>query len=157
MSAGHHRMNPNDSIFYRTMHILEPLLREHRTLKKMDFCLLCEWVGYYWNRNTISYAINDAGKPKAVCLIKLFGQLKQFLEPFVHEPTGKFCMIELMVASDPEAMALVHDRLVGRWGAQEFVLWDRGERTEKTRPRIYRWDQFETLVRRFTHDKAATT
>jgi hypothetical protein len=139
-----------DSMFYRTVRSLEPLLRRHRTLEKMDFDMLIEWVAYFWNRNTISHVI-DNGKPRAVCMIKLFRRLQEFQEPFVHDPCNKFCMIELMSASDPEAMGIVHDRLFERWGPQMIVMWDRGERTEKGRPRMYRWDQFERLAEKLTH------
>jgi len=144
-------MNITDSFYYRTVRLLEPLLRKHRTLEKMDFDQLVEWVAYYWNRNTLSYVVSDKGEPRAVCMIKLFRRLPQFQEPFVHDPCNKFCMIELMVANDTEAMGTVHDRLFERWGPQMIVMWDRGERTEKSRPRMYRWDEFERLAEKLTH------
>lgn len=142
------------SQFHDVMRSLEPLLRQHKTLKKMEFGMMCDWIAYYWNRETIAYLLDDTGKARAVCLVKLFRQLKQFLEPFVHDPCGKFCMVELMVANDAEAMGIVHDQLVSRWGAQEFVLWDRGERTESGSPRIWRWDQFEDLAERIRREPA---
>jgi hypothetical protein len=145
-------MNVADSTFYRTMRTLDPLLRRHRTLEKMAFDQLAEWVAYYWNRNTMSYAIGDHGEPRAVCMIKLFRHLPQFLEPFVHDPCGRFCMIELLAADSPESMKMVHDKLVNRWGPQMIVMWDRGERTERGKPRMYRWDQFERLSELITKD-----
>ena len=41
----------------------------------------------------------------------------------------------------------------GRWGKRDLVLWERGDRTEKSvkAPRMYRWDQYMRLTGRMTY------
>jgi hypothetical protein len=129
---------------------LEPLLREGRKFSVMHWSLLCDWCAYYWNRGTISYLLDD-GHARGVCLVKLFSRLEQFLEPFVHEPGGKFCMVELLVAKDPLAIAHTYFELTGRFGKPEIIMWDRGERTEGGSPRMYTWEQYEKLTKRLTY------
>ena len=133
------------------MEILRPLLRQSDRFRKMPFADLCDYVAYFWNRGTISFVFDDSGEAQGVCLIKLFRDLNQFLDPFVHEPCGQFCMIELMVASDPVTFASIFDELVDRWGRQDVIMWDRGERTENGAPRMYRWREFQKLARRLTY------
>ena len=137
--------------FVATMRTLVPLLRNHPPLAVLKFESLCDWVAYYWNRGTISFVINDAGEPQAVALVKLFRDLRQFLDPFVHDPCGQFCMIELMAAAEPISMGLICQELTQRFGPQAIILWDRGERTENGAPRMYRWTQFQKLARRLTY------
>ena len=143
--------------FLVTMTQLEPLLRTHPRLARLTFYELCDYVAWFWNRGTISFVQDDHWEPHAICLVKLFSSLRQFLDPFVHEPCGKFCMIELMVADEPLAMGQIFEDLRARWGPQEIMLWDRGERTEDGAPRMYRWDQFEKLARRLTYGSVTTT
>ena len=135
--------------FLAVMSKLEPLLREEAKFCLMPYGLLCDWIAYFWNRGTLSYLINP-GEARGVCLIKLFRHLGQFLEPFVHDPCGNFCMVETLVARDPLAIAHTYFELTGRWGKPKVILWDRGERTEGGSPRIYTWDQYEKLTRRLT-------
>jgi hypothetical protein len=136
--------------YLAVMDQLVPLLREGRRFCVMPRALLNDWIAYYWNRGTISYLI-DGQQARGVCLIKLFSRLGQFLEPFVHEPCGKFCMVELLVAKDPLAIAYTYFELVQRWGKPEIIMWDRGERTEGGSPRMYTWNQYEKLTRRLTY------
>jgi hypothetical protein len=128
---------------------LLPLLRRYRPFAQMRFDDLCDHLGWYWNRDTISYVIDD--EPRAVCLIKLFRRLEQFLDPYVHIPCGKFVMLELMVADDPIAMGQICEQLTERFGPQEIVLWDRGTRTEGGAPRMYTWNSFMKLARRVSY------
>jgi hypothetical protein len=136
--------------YLAVMEKLKPLFREHPRFSVMKYDLLCDWIAYFWNRGTISYLLDGEGA-RGVCLIKLFSRLGQFLEPFVHEPGGKFCMVELLVAKDPLAIAYTYFELVKRWGKPEIIMWDRGERTEGGTPRMYTWDQYEKLTRRLTY------
>lgn len=117
----------------------------------MPFSKICDHFAFYWNRGTFSYSIDDFGEPHGACLIKLFNRLGQFLDPYVHEPTGRFVMIELLVADNPIIMAQLCDDLVARWGPQEIVLWDRDERTEDGAPRMFTWNKFMKLARRLTY------
>jgi hypothetical protein len=137
--------------YIQIMQILKPLLREYEPFSVMPFPNLCDYVAWFWNRGTISFVFNDAGEAEGVCLIKLFRHLEDFMEPFVHDPCGRFCMIEVMVASQPVAFASMFEELVDRWGKQQLVMWDRGERTESGAPRMYRWRQFQKLARRLTY------
>jgi hypothetical protein len=137
--------------YVATMRTLAPLLRQHPPLAALKFESLCDWVAYYWNHGTISFVINEAGEPEAVALVKLFRSIGQFLDPFIHDPCGRFCMIELMVASEPISMGRICEELTNRWGPQAVMLWDRGLRTEKGCPRMYRWNQFMKLARRLSY------
>jgi hypothetical protein len=136
--------------YLQVMDQLVPLLREHRRFCVMPRALLDDWIAYFWNRGTISYLIDGEGA-RGVCLIKLFRHLGQFFEPFVHDPCGKFCMVELLVAKDPLAIAYTYFELVKRWGKPEIMMWDRGERTEGGTPRMYTWKDYEKLTRRLTY------
>jgi hypothetical protein len=134
--------------FSAASRILEPLLRTHGPLEKMPFRDMQEWIAFFWNRQTMVYVI-DSDEAAAVCLVKLFRNLDQFLEPFIHDPCGQFCMIELMIAKEPVYMGIVMQKLTSRWGPQQIVLWDRGIKTENGKsPRIYTWEQFKKLSRR---------
>jgi len=137
--------------FIQIMTILKPLFRESDRFCVMPFADLCDYVAWFWNRGTISFVFDDLGEAQGVCLIKLFRDLNQFLDPFVHDPCGRFVMIELMVATQPLAFASMFDELVDRWGKQELVMWDRGERTESGAPRMYCWKEFQKLARRLTY------
>jgi hypothetical protein len=137
--------------YLETMEILVPLIREARRYSLWQFDMLCDWFAYFWNRGTIAFVIDARGNAQGVCAIKLFSRLEQFLEPFVHEPSGRFCMVELLVAKDPLAIAHTFFELTGRWGKPEIILWDRGERTEWGSPRMYRWSDYEKLTRRLTY------
>lgn len=94
----------------------------------------------------------------AVCTIRLFRRLEGWLTPWKFEPDGAFCLIDLMVAASPLAMAECFEKLFGRWGPRLIVMWERGDRTEKTTkpPHMYRWDQFLTLARRITYGTLET-
>jgi len=137
--------------FLTVMESLAPLLRRHPPLCAMSYGELCDYVALYWNRGTIAFVTDSQGEGQAVCLIRLFRHLEQFLFKSPHEPCGIFCQIELLVANDPVSMASVCEELVDRWGRQSIVLWDRGTRTGEGAPRMFRWHQFQKLVKRVTH------
>lgn len=132
--------------FIETMRKLAPLLREHQPLCLTKFEPLCDYVAYFWNRGTISFFLDEDGEAQGVCLVKLFARVEQFLDILVHEPCGRYCMIEVMVAHSPEVMSWIHEDLLRRWGPQKVVLWDRGERTVGGAPRMWTWEQFEKLA-----------
>jgi len=137
--------------YIETMRKLAPLIRDVPKFCVWQFDMLCDWFAFYWNRGTLSFYLDTEGANQGVCAIKLFSRLEQFLEPFIHEPGGRFAMIELMSARSSEAMGFIYDELVKRWGRREVMIWDRGERTEGGAPRMYRWDSFEKLARRITN------
>ena len=60
-------------------------------------------------------------------------------------------MIDLLVADTPNVAAQLCEELTERWGRQAVIMWDRDERTENGSPRIYRWKEFQKLVRRLTY------
>lgn len=142
---------PHSPGFIQKMKVLAPLLRNHPPLAEMSFDPMCDWVAYYWNRGTLCYVLNEDGTASAVCLVKFFRDLRQFMDPFIHDPCGRFCMVELMVAEEPVAMGVIFTELTKRFGPQAVILWDRGERTESGAPRMYRWHQFRKLARRLTY------
>jgi hypothetical protein len=142
--------------YIETIRALAPLLRAYPPLAVLQVASLCDYAAWYWNRGTMAYVIDDFGQPQGVCLVKLFRRLEQFLEPFVHEPCGRFCMLELMVAKTPDTMGWICEELTRRWGRQEVILWDRGERTEQGAPRMFKWKDFQKLARRITHGAIET-
>jgi hypothetical protein len=136
--------------FIEVIHTLEPLLRRYLPLRRMELDDLCDWISWYWNRGTMSYVI-DRDEPLGVCLIRLFRRLEQFMDRDAHEPCGKFCFIELSVAKDGEIMGLMLKDLENRWGPQEVMMFDRGERTENGAPRMMKWETFKKLARRLSN------
>ena len=135
--------------YLATMCKLIPMIREVPKFSFWDFETLCDWFSYFWNRGTISFQI-EGENAKGVCAIKLFSRLEQFLEPFVHEPKGDFCMVDVLVADGPEAIAFSFHELFKRWGPGRVMLWDRGARTEGGAPRMYLWKDYLKLTRRLT-------
>jgi hypothetical protein len=135
--------------FMAAMVQLEPLIRTGKLYRKMKFGDMCDWVAYYWHRGTLSYLLQGE-EAVGVCLIKLFRHLGQFLEPFVHEPCGEYCWVELLVAKEPGAIAHAYFEFKNRWGPQKIMFWDRGERTWSGCPKMFTWDQYEKLTRRLT-------
>jgi hypothetical protein len=59
----------------------------------------------------------------------------------------------LMSADGAQTLGFLHDELVDRWGPKEIMLWDRGGRTERGTPRIFRWEQFEKLANRIRKER----
>jgi hypothetical protein len=133
------------------MEALVPLIRDVPRFSVWQFDMIADWMAYFWNKGTISFVIDERGTAHGVCTIKLFSRLEQFLEPFVHEPCGKFCMVEVLVGDSAQVTGFMCDELVDRWGKQAIVLWDRGERTEGGAPRMWRWNEFEKVRRRMTN------
>lgn len=147
----------HDPRYIATIAKLMPVLRTHEPFRGMGFEQLCNYLAYFWNHGTMSYLIYDDDSPAGVCLIKIFRELDSFLDEFVHEPDGKFCMIVLLAADTPIAMGVLCNELVGRWGTGWTMMWERGARTEDGAPRMYRWDQFEKLARRISYGVVENT
>jgi hypothetical protein len=139
--------------YLETMESLVPLIRKARRYSLWQFDILCDWFAYFWNRGTITFVIDARGNAQGVCAIKLFSRLEQFLEPFVHEPSGKFCMVDLLVAVSPPTIADCFEILFKRWGQQAIMIWDRGDRTDQPNraPRMYTWGQYLKLTNRLTY------
>ena len=92
-------------------------------------------------------------EPFALCAVRFFGRLEDWLIPWVFEPDGAFGMVDLLVSVSPLSEADCFQQLVKRWGARPVMIWERGDRTiESTKaPRMFRWDQFVKLTRRMTY------
>jgi hypothetical protein len=111
---------------------------------------LLQYLAWFWDKELL--AVSSAnGEIYGVCAIKLFDQLSDFLEPWPFCPTGKFCLVDLLVATSPTAIANCFEILFARWGPQEIMLWDRGGRTEGGTPRMFTWEQYLKLTRRLTY------
>jgi hypothetical protein len=110
------------------------------------------YLGRFWGKDLLAVSCSD-DQIYGVCTIKLFDRLEDWLKPFVFEPTGKFCMVDLLVAVSPLAIADCFEVLFKRWGPQEIMIWERGERTEQTTgaPRMYTWKEYMKLTRRLTY------
>ena len=111
---------------------------------------LRDYLAWFADKDLLAISASR-GEIYGVCTIKLFDQLEDFLSPKAFNPTGKFCMVDLLVAVSPVAIAQCFETLFGRWGPQETMLWDRGERTEGGAPRMYTWQQYLKLTRRLTY------
>ena len=141
----------HDPYFIATMSKLIPVIRQQRAFSVMPFDKLCDHFAFFWNRGTFVYSIDAFDVGHGACSIRVFRELNQFLEPYVHEPCGRFCMIDLLVGDTPNVIGQLCDDLVTRWGPQEVMLWDRDERTEGGAPRMYRWERFMKLANRLTY------
>lgn len=111
---------------------------------------LYEYLAWHTGKNTL--AVDFQGEEiYGVCAIKLFDNLEDFMDPRAFNPTGKFCMVDLLVAVSPCAIAVCFEKLFATWGPQKIMLWDRGERTENGAPRMYTWDMYMKLTKRLTY------
>lgn len=137
--------------FVHLMGMVTPFIQEHhprwRDSTDAEIAWYCAW---FWDRDLMSVSVINE-EIYGVCTIKLFDKLGEFLDPHPFNPTGKFCFIDLLVSVSPTATANVFQILVDRWGPQEIVLWDRGERTEGGAPRMFSWAQFMKLSSRLTY------
>lgn len=113
---------------------------------------LYRYLAWFWGKDLLAASFSGEDI-YGVCTIKLFDRLEDFLKPFVFEPTGKFCMVDLLVAVSPLAIADCLESLFKRWGPQEIMIWERGDRTERTTlaPRMYTWAQYLKLTSRLTY------
>jgi hypothetical protein len=145
----------HDPEYVTLIRLLLPVLRQQKAFCVMPFSEVCDRVAFYWNRGTFTFSIDNFGVPHGACLIRLFSSVEQFLDPLVHSPCGRYAMIDLLVADTPNVAAQLCEELVERWGRQQIILWDRDERTENGSPRIYRWKQFQKIVRRLTYGMLA--
>jgi hypothetical protein len=140
--------------FLVAMKRVEAFLRDHYPgwVKEDGFDQLCDYFAWFWNRHTMIVSVDRLGEIDTVCLVKLFRYLNQFDEKAVHDPCGQFCMIKFLVSVSRRGHANAIARFIKRWGKQQFVFWDRGERTLLA-PRLYSWQDFEKLARRFTKER----
>jgi hypothetical protein len=145
------KMHVHHPHFLQVINSIKPILRAYPPLAVMHFDDLCDWMSFYWNRGTMTWVIDDFGEGHGVCLIKLFRDLSQFMDHNVHEPCGRFCMIELLASDNPITTGILFKSLTDRWGPQETIMWDRGKRTANGAPRMYRWDQFTKIARRVSY------
>ena len=130
-----------------------PFIRENHPKWRDDSDQdLYDYLAWFWGKDLL--AVSFTGEEiYGVCTIKLFSELEDFLSPFVFEPDGKFCMVDLLVAVSPLAIADCFETLFGRWGSREVMIWERGERTLASAgaPRMYTWKQYKRLTRRLTY------
>ena len=128
-----------------------PFIREnHSKWKDTPNQKLYEYLAWFWGNDLLAVSFQEE-EIYGVCTIKLFDRLEDFLSPKAFNPTGKFCMVDLLVAVSPVAIANCFEILFKRWGPQEIMLWDRGERTEKGAPKMFTWSQYLKLTRRLTY------
>jgi hypothetical protein len=128
-----------------------PFIKEnHRKWKDTPDHELYEYLTWFADRDLL--AISASGEEiYGVCAIRLFDQLEDFLSPKAFNPTGKFCLVDLLVAVSPVAIADCFERFFARWGPQEIMLWERDARTENGCPRMYTWSQYLKLTSRLTY------
>jgi hypothetical protein len=139
-------------VFLRVMHKVEPFIRDrYPKWGDWSFEQMSDQCAMYWNRGTMSLSVDCFGEIHGLCLIKLFRYLNDFLFEHPHDPCGKFCWVELMIADYPQAAIEMKLGFIRRWGPQEIMMWDRGDRTEGKAPRMYTWDQYNKLTRRLSY------
>ena len=128
-----------------------PFIREnHSKWKDTPDQKLYEYLAWFWGKDLLAVSFQEE-EIYGVCAIKLFDRLEDFLSPKAFNPTGKFCQVDLLVAVSPVAIANCFEILFKRWGPQEIMLWDRGERTEKGAPKMFTWSQYLKLTHRLTY------
>jgi hypothetical protein len=148
MKTAHH------ATFIQVMRKVAPFICAHHPFwLEIDFEKLCDYFAWFWNRHTMIVCTDRLGEIDTVCLVKLFRYLNQFIIRDVHDPCGEFCMIELLAADSDRGKAKAIHSFTNRWGKQKFVIWDRGDRTLDKAPRIYSWEDFHKLARRFTKER----
>jgi hypothetical protein len=139
-------------VFLRVMRKLDPFIRARCSRwAGWSFEQMCDYCAKFWNRGTMSLSVDCFGEIHGICLIKLFRHLDEFLEEFPHDPCGKFCWVELLIADYPQAAIEMKLGFIRRWGPQEIMMWDRGDRTAHGTPRMYTWDQYNKLTRRLSY------
>jgi hypothetical protein len=149
--AADYDMKTHAPEFLEVMAEAVPFIKEnHVRWRNSPEELIQDYCSWFWNRGTMatSFAGSDI---HGICLIRLFDKLGDFLKPWVHEPSGNFCFVELLCCDSPLAIADCFEIFFKRWGRQEVMIWDRGERTEGGTPRMYRWDQYLKLTDRLTY------
>jgi hypothetical protein len=130
-----------------------PFIKEHHSRwKDRSADELYDYLAWFWGKDLLAISFLG-GEIYGVCAIKLFDRLEDFLEPWPFNPTGKFCMVDLLVAVSPVATAECFEIFFKRWGRQEVMLWERNERTENTTgaPRMFTWKQYLKLTSRLTY------
>jgi hypothetical protein len=127
-----------------------PFIREnYEPYRAMPEKSVYDTLAWYWNRGLMDIA-EDRLEFRGICLIRPIENLDDFLDPLAFHPIGRFIWVELLIATDPVTIASLFNTLVLKWGRRETVLWDRGDRTQRGAPRMYRWDSFEKLAKRLT-------
>jgi hypothetical protein len=137
--------------FLMVMEEAIPFIREnHPKWERSSDQAIRDYCAWFWNRKLM--ATSFVGEEiYGICLIKLFDDLADFLEPFPFNPTGRFALVDLLIAVSPTAIADTFEILFGRWGPQEIMIWDRQERTQGGAPRMYTWSQYLRLTDRLTY------
>lgn len=113
---------------------------------------LCGYLQWHNERGLLAVSLMG-DEVYGLCTVRFFSRLDDWLMPWAFDPLGAFCMVDLLVAVSPLAIAECFQQLVRRWNPRPIVLWERRERTDKTDgpPRMYRWDQYLVLLRRLTY------
>ena len=133
------------------MELIAPKLWQIESVSTLTFDELSDWFAFYFSRGTTAVLIRD-GDCKGIAVMKLFSRLEQFFEDYVHEPSGKFVEVVAAYFGEKATMQACLNVFKERWGAQEIVMWERGSKKTGLAPRIYRWEQYERLVRKFSHE-----
>ena len=107
-------------------------------------------VRWYWDHGTLSWAEDWRDRILGVCLVRIFGDIKDLDEFYIHVPDGKYLYIEYLCAVGPNATAAVQKQLYDRWSPREVIMWDRPDRTEKGAPRMYTLEKYMEIVRRMS-------
>lgn len=127
------------------------LARTNRGLDKLPDTDLKQHLKWYWDHGTIFWHEDWKGRLTGLCLFKVFDDLKDMDDFYVHVPHGQFFMIEHFTAPGRKVMKKLFGDVCSVWGQPRFILWDRQERTQKG-ARMYTWQQFVKLARRITRN-----
>jgi hypothetical protein len=139
-------MSERTLTFQKFIARMVPFVKErYAPWRVTDDATVGQVLTWYLDRGLMSFNVSPL-QIHGICLIRLFDNLNDFLDPWIHKPTGEYCFIELIISSDPLTTTDLFNQLFERWGPQRIVLWDHAARTEKGAPRMYRWDQFEKIV-----------
>jgi hypothetical protein len=142
------------STFGDMMKLIAPHLWEVESLSALEFNDLSAWFEFYFRRGTtVVLTDRELTECHGIAVMKLFSRLEQWLDDFVHEPSGRFVEVLAACFPGPGSMQLCMEEFKKVWGPQEIVIWERGAKKTGLTPRMYRWDQYERLVRKWEHLK----
>ena len=132
--------------------LLEFILSNHRFWATRSREVLATYLAWFQDRGLLASSFVGE-EPFAICAVRFFDRLEDFLDQWAFNPEGDFCMIELLVSASPLAQADTFNQLVGRWGPRKVVIWERGDRTIESAgsPRMFTWEGFVRLTRRMTY------
>ena len=138
--------------FCEIMDRLIPFVRERYELwRNLSDEILRDYCAWFWHRGLMIWREKD-GLITGVAIFRYFKNLEDFLDLTKSDQEGgAFGWAELFVADSLETFNSLWAEVLEKGGIPEVIMWDRGYRTFKGAPRMYRRDQIKKMARRLSH------